>query len=112
MDLDALDDGKRLNALLRSLPKLRSLKRLRISNCKLDHLPAEIGALEQLEVLELNYNKSLKTLPVVEINKLAKLRKLWVTDNAIAVLPPGLELDRIPEVHFDEKALELRRQPK
>jgi hypothetical protein len=107
----ALDDGKRLDAMLRSLPKLRSLERLRISNCKLDRLPAEIGALEQLEVLELCNNKSLTTLPVVELNKLAKLRKLWVTDNAIAVLPSGLELERIPEVHFDEQALQLGRKP-
>lgn len=102
-------DGTRLVAMLRSLPKLRALRKLRLSGTGIDRLPAELGALEQLEELELAGNKALSALPP-EIGKLSKLRSLVVTGNAIAKLPPELDLDRIANVIFEEPALELRRQ--
>lgn len=103
-----IDDEARLAAMLRTLPVLRSLTRLRIANCALAELPAEVGALANLEVLELSHNKGLKTLPADAIGKLRTLRTLVVEGNAIAKLPKGLDLDRIPEVRFDEKALQRR----
>ncbi len=105
-----LDDEQRLAALLRTLPVLRSLTRLRIANCALVQLPDELGALANLEVLELSCNKSLQALPAGAIDKLGKLRQLTVERNAISKLPKGLDLDRIREVIFEEKALQLRRR--
>jgi hypothetical protein len=103
-------DGAKLATLLRSLPVLRGLKKLRFSGTAIDRIPAEIGMLENLEELEIYGNKKLTALPS-EIGKLARLRSLTVTDNAIKKLPAGLDLDRIPTLNFDEKALKERRDP-
>jgi Leucine-rich repeat (LRR) protein len=66
---------------------LRSLTWLRIANCALTQLPEELGALANLEVLELSGNKSLTALPAGVLGKLGKLRKLVVEGAAIAKLP-------------------------
>ncbi len=104
-------NGKKLATLLRSLPVLRALKRLRIAGTAIDRLPPEVGMLAGLQELELYANKKLTSLPP-ELGNLARLAKLTVTDNAIERLPNGLELDRIPSLNFDEKALKKRRDPK
>jgi len=85
----------------------RSLTRLRLSGTAITAIPAE--ALPQLEELELQGNASLASLPA-GLGSLP-LRRLTVTDNAIAKLPADLDLDRIGEVIFDEPALKLRKQP-
>lgn len=96
-----LTDEERLAQMLRSLPALRSLTRLRIANCALPRLPDEVGALASLEVLELSNNKTLKSVPAGVIGKLDRLRKLTVEGTAMTSAPEGPAFDRIAEVTFD-----------
>jgi len=79
LPLDALD-------IISQISSLRELKL--VGNALHGHLPASMGLLKQLEVLELQENK-LISLPA-EIRELAQLRTLNVSDNQLTALPEEL----------------------
>ncbi len=56
-------DAERVAGVLRSLPRLTSLKTLRLIDTSLSELPLEISKLSRLEVLEVRGNKHLTGLP-------------------------------------------------
>jgi Leucine rich repeat len=61
---------------------------LSLAKNRLTELPAEIGQLSVLEILDLSNNK-LTELPV-EIGQLSALNELWLTSNQLTVLPPEI----------------------
>jgi Leucine-rich repeat (LRR) protein len=58
--------------------KLTKLQSLRLNGCKLKSLPAELGTLSNLQILEIGGNPDIKELPK-EISKLTQLHKLGMS---------------------------------
>lgn len=83
-------DVKVLERVLRLLPQLAALEKLKLYNTAATALPSELGTLARLQVLELVNNKQLKALPP-ELGKLPKLSKLWIAGTPIESIPPALK---------------------
>lgn len=64
--------------------KLTKLQSLRVSGCKLKSLPAELGTLTNLQILEIGGNPDVKELPK-EIGKLSQLHTLKMGNVKVAL---------------------------
>ncbi|TGZ64578.1 hypothetical protein CRM22_006302 [Opisthorchis felineus] len=80
--------GFRFPSPVSDLHHWSSVVELNLGSNRLTSLPAEIGELQHLEVLELNFNQ-LRVLPD-EITKLSKLRILGLDSNELESLPEDL----------------------
>ncbi|KAI4369654.1 hypothetical protein MLD38_018075 [Melastoma candidum] len=78
------------------ISRLKCLTRLTLCHFSIRCLPPEIGNLNQLEYLDLSFNK-MKTLPN-EITYLSLLTSLKVASNKLAELPPSMSSMRRLEV--------------
>mmetsp|Transcript_83690 Transcript_83690/g.162756 ORF Transcript_83690/g.162756 Transcript_83690/m.162756 type:complete len:364 (+) Transcript_83690:31-1122(+) len=89
-----LNDNSSLKCLPGELGDLRSLEKLYVNNCALEHLPMSLGKLEALEELYVANNK-IRLLPGSLVS-CRSLNKIHAPDNEIAELPsafsPALEL--------------------
>jgi len=65
---------------------LKNLKSLKLYNNSLNEFPNIVLQLTNLEYLHLNYNKNIPSIPN-EINKLSKLKELYVQGNKLTTLP-------------------------
>jgi Leucine-rich repeat (LRR) protein len=71
------------------LGNLQKLKDLSLYNNSLSEFPLVVLKLTNLERLKINYNRNIPSIPE-EINKLSKLKELFVEGNKLTTLPAAL----------------------
>ncbi|KAI9080107.1 hypothetical protein K1719_037923 [Acacia pycnantha] len=103
--LEALDlTGLIISSLPRSLVSLSKLKTLCLDQCRLKHLTG-IGALKNLEILSF-IDSSMEEFPS-EIEQLAHLRMLDLSDSGIGIMPPNIlsKLTKIEELYMGNTSI-------
>ncbi|KAI9072090.1 hypothetical protein K1719_045947 [Acacia pycnantha] len=103
--LEALDlTGLIISSLPQSLVSLSKLKTLCLDQCRLEHLIG-IGSLTNLEIISFIYS-SMKEFPS-EIEQLAHLRMLDLSDSGIGIMPPNIlsKLTKIEELYMGNASI-------
>lgn len=77
------------NNLFKNIPKevflLKNLKILDMQYNQIAHISEDISKLEKLEIMYLNHNKNLETLPIEALKKLPNLKKIILKDTNISM---------------------------
>lgn len=87
--VQALDMTANRLISLKGIGKLTELLKLRVPGNLLKKLPSEMQSLTKLQVLDVSFNKKLRTLPA-KIENLVQLQELCAYACPLGSLPPGL----------------------
>uniref|UniRef100_G1TD82 Leucine rich repeat containing 10 n=1 Tax=Oryctolagus cuniculus TaxID=9986 RepID=G1TD82_RABIT len=109
MPLDRMVDlsGRQLRRFPVHVCTFSELVKLYLSDNHLNSLPPELGQLQNLQILALDFNNKLCDLPN-ELRLLQNLRTLWIEANCLTRLPDVVcELSLLKTLHAGSNALRL-----
>eukprot|EP01086_Lenisia_limosa_P009763 TRINITY_DN33391_c0_g1_i1.p1 TRINITY_DN33391_c0_g1~~TRINITY_DN33391_c0_g1_i1.p1 ORF type:complete len:607 (+),score=158.15 TRINITY_DN33391_c0_g1_i1:80-1900(+) len=81
--------GAGVTSIPPEISKLKSLKGLIVNRCNLSELPVSLAELPELQILEANNNR-IKDTEKLEMHRMANLRKLDLSTNAMDVPPSSM----------------------